>query len=319
MTTERVSRKLVAILSADVKGYSRLMGEDEVQTVGTLKAYRQVMVALIERHRGRVVDSSGDNVLAEFASVVHAVDCAVEIQEELRTRNAELPENRRMEFRIGINLGDVIEDGERIYGDGLNIAARVQDLAEAGGICISGTVFDNVENKLDLEYESVGKKRFKNIAEPVRVYRVMMEPEAAGESIGKERTVLNWWQWATVPKHRRNSLRGTWEGTAYHFGGPDDHPIEISAVMSLRPGRKTVTGTVDIESRDLKVTLDLRGGFLSDRFFKMDYRNAHPDILQFGSLLFELSATGRELNGHFVGYGYKTQKVISGKVKMKKT
>ena len=125
MGAEGYKRKLTAIMSADVAGYSRLMGEDEAATVRTLEAYKQVMFALIKQHRGRVVDSPGDNLLAEFASVVDAVQCGVAVQKELKARNAELPENRRMQFRIGINLGDVIEEGERIYGDGVNIAARL--------------------------------------------------------------------------------------------------------------------------------------------------------------------------------------------------
>jgi adenylate cyclase len=141
MTPEaRMERKLAAIFSADVKGYSRLMGEDEVGTIRTLTAYREVMTTLIQQHRGRVVDSPGDNLLSEFASVVDAVRCAVEIQQALKAKNAELPDHRKMEFRIGINLGDVIIEGERIYGDGVNIAARLESLAEPGGICISGTV-----------------------------------------------------------------------------------------------------------------------------------------------------------------------------------
>ncbi len=178
MTTQEVKRKLAAILSADVKGYSRLMGEDEVGTICTLSSYKKVMARLIQHHHGRVVDAPGDNVLAEFASVVDAVRCAVEIQKELKTRNADLPENRRMEFRIGVNLGDVIEDGEQILGDGVNIAARLESLSEAGGICISGTAFDRVENKLGLGYDYLGEQSVKNIAKPVRVYRVLMEPGA---------------------------------------------------------------------------------------------------------------------------------------------
>jgi adenylate cyclase len=174
----KVKRKLTAILSSDVKGYSRLMGGDEEATVHTLNAYKEVMTKLTQQYRGRVVDAPGDNVLAEFASVVDAVRCAVEIQKEIKTRNAELPENRRMEFRIGVNLGDVIEDGEQILGDGVNIAARLESLSEAGGICISGTAFDQVENKLSLEYEYLGEQSVKNIAKPVRVYRVLMEPGA---------------------------------------------------------------------------------------------------------------------------------------------
>ena len=183
MVDERVKRKLTAILSADVKGYSRLMGEDELSTIETLKRYREIMGTLIERFQGRVVDSPGDNVLAEFASAVDAVECAIDIQKELKQNNAELHENRRMEFRIGVNLGDVITDGERIYGDGVNIVARVESLAEGGGICISGTVYDQVENKLRIEYEYLGAKEVKNITKPVRVYRVLTEPiDAASEA-----------------------------------------------------------------------------------------------------------------------------------------
>ena len=179
MESETFPRKLTAILSADVQGYSRLMDEDEDATVHTLAAYREVMSHLIRGHRGRVVDSPGDNLLAEFASVVDAVCCAVEIQETLRARSAELPENRRMEFRMGINLGDVIVDGDRIYGDGVNIAARLEGLAEGGGICVSGTVFDQVESKLAFEYDYLGEQAVKNIKRPVRVYRLRMSSHAA--------------------------------------------------------------------------------------------------------------------------------------------
>jgi adenylate cyclase len=175
MTTQEVKRKLAAILSADVKGYSRLMSEDEVGTIQTLNAYKEVMTGLIQHHRGRVVDAPGDNMLAEFGSVVDVVECAAEIQKELKTRNAELPDNRRMEFRIGVNLGDVIEDGEQILGDGVNIAARLESLSEAGGICISGTAFDQVEGKTGLEFQYLGERSVKNIKKPVRVYRVKTE------------------------------------------------------------------------------------------------------------------------------------------------
>jgi adenylate cyclase len=174
------------------------MGENEVATIRTLEEYREVMSKLIEKHRGRVVDSPGDNLLAEFASVVDAVESAVEIQEDLKVKNAELPENRRMEFRIGINLGDVVEEGERIYGDGVNIAARIEGLAEGGGICISRTAFGQVKNKLNLGYEYLGEHAVKNIAEPVRVYRVLMEPEAAGTVIGEEKLKPKQWRWAAI-------------------------------------------------------------------------------------------------------------------------
>ncbi len=189
MPPQRAKRKLSAILSADVKGYSRLMGEDELATVDTLKKYRGVMATLVQQYKGRVVDSPGDNILSEFPSVVDAVECAVKVQEELKARNAELPENRRMEFRIGVNLGDVIEDEGRLYGDGVNIAARIEGLAEGGGICISGTAYDQVKNKLSLGYKYLGEHAVKNIAEPVRAYRVLMDPEYAGKVIGEKRAI----------------------------------------------------------------------------------------------------------------------------------
>ena len=186
MTSERVSRKLAAILSADVKGYSRLMREDEAATVATLKNYRKAMSNLIREHRGRVVDSPGDNVLAEFTSVVDAVACAVEIQKDLQARNAELSESRRMEYRIGINLGDVITEGRRIYGDGINIAARIESLAKPGGVCLSGTAYDQVENKLPLAFEYLGEQSVKNIDKPIRVYRVQMERREADAAVNRE-------------------------------------------------------------------------------------------------------------------------------------
>jgi adenylate cyclase len=169
-------RKLTAILSADVAGYSRLMQDDESATVKTLESYKQAFFDLIKQHRGRVVDSPGDNLLAEFASVVDAVQCAVAVQKEFHAHNAELLENRRMLFRIRVNLGDVIEEGDRIYGDGVNIAARLEALADPGGICVSKTAFDHIESKLPLGYEFLGEQTVKNIAKPVGAYKVLMEP-----------------------------------------------------------------------------------------------------------------------------------------------
>ena len=194
MTSQDVKRKLTAILSADVKGYSRLMGADEEGTLHTLTGYREVMATLIQQHHGRVVNAPGDALLAEFESVVDAVKAAVEIQRELAKQNADLPLDRRMEYRIGINLGDVMVDGESIYGDGVNIASRLESLADAGGICISGTVYDHVKNKLPLGYEYRGEQTVKNISEPVRVYRVMMEPEAVGKVIGEKKAKPRQWQ-----------------------------------------------------------------------------------------------------------------------------
>ena len=198
MAEQRAKRKLTAILSADVKGYSRLMGEDELSTVQTLKEYRQVISSLVQQYSGRVVDSPGDNILAEFGSVVDAVECAVKIQEDLKERNASLADHRRMEFRIGVNLGDVIEDEGRIYGDGVNVAARVEGLAEGGGICISGIAFDSVRKKLSLGYEYLGEHQVKNISEPIRAYKVLTEPEAAGRVIGEERPRPKRWRFAVL-------------------------------------------------------------------------------------------------------------------------
>jgi TolB-like protein/class 3 adenylate cyclase/Flp pilus assembly protein TadD len=194
MSAEEFKRRLTAILSADVEGYSRLMRDDEEATVHTLTSYRTAMTHLIQQYRGRVVDSPGDNILAEFTSVVDAVNCGVEIQRELAERNAELPENRRMRFRLGINLGDVLEEGKRIYGDGVNIAARMESLAEAGEICISGTVYDAIENKIGLEYAYLGEQEVKNIDKPVRAYRVLSFPGAAAHRVVKAKRALsrNW-------------------------------------------------------------------------------------------------------------------------------
>ncbi|HJY80934.1 MAG TPA: adenylate/guanylate cyclase domain-containing protein [Candidatus Binatia bacterium] len=190
-TPSGIERKLAAILSADVKGFSRLMGEDEEATLRTLTASRQVTDTLIQQHRGRIVGTAGDSILAEFASVVDAVQCAVEIQTALKTENANLPTNRRMEFRIGINLGDVMVEGEQIYGDGVNIAARLEALAEAGGICISGAVYEQIKNKLTLHYEDLGEQVLKNIAEPVQVWRVRIELPSPGQPQEVAPTILS--------------------------------------------------------------------------------------------------------------------------------
>ena len=225
MTQEGFKRKLTAILSADVAGYSRLMGEDEDATITTLTSYRELMATLIQKHRGRVVDSPGDNLLAEFGSVVDAVRCAVEIQEELRVRNAELPENRRMQFRIGINLGDVVQEEERIYGDGINIAARVEGLAEGGGICISGAVYDSIKNKLSLSYESLGEHTVKNITEPVRVYRMRVGPETAVKPRPK-----HWHKAVLATLVVLIVAAGAWAIWNFYFRPP---PMEVASVEKM--------------------------------------------------------------------------------------
>jgi len=194
MTQEGFKRKLTAILSADAVGYSRLMREDEAATVRDIATHRALISKIVQQHHGRVIDSPGDNILAEFASVVDAVTGAIIIQQENKKSNADSPNDRRMEFRIGINLGDVIEEEERIYGDGVNIAARVEGLAAGGGIAISGTVYEHIKEKLSLGYHYLGEQDVKNISEPVRVYRVLTEPDDAGKLVGekKKRSKLKW-------------------------------------------------------------------------------------------------------------------------------
>jgi adenylate cyclase len=173
--TEKLKRRLTTVLCADVQGYSRLMEADESGTLATLRRYRAAMAALIERHDGRIVNTWGDAVIAEFASVVEAVQCAVETQRELSAQDSHLPASQRMRFRIGINLGDVMADGSDIYGDGVNIAARLQEMAEPGGILISGPVYDQVHNKLSVGFDYLGPQQVKNVAAPVTSYRVTLD------------------------------------------------------------------------------------------------------------------------------------------------
>ena len=170
------------------------MGEDEAATLQTLKVHRQVMCSLIEKHQGRVVDSPGGSLLAEFASVVDALECAVVIQKDLKGRNEELPKEGRMPFRIGIHLGDVIEEEGKIYGDGVNIAALLDSLADGGGICVSRSAHDQVKNKLDVGYQDLGQRGVENIPEPVRVYRVVLEPDPKWKMIGKFWSRMKQWQ-----------------------------------------------------------------------------------------------------------------------------
>ncbi len=180
MEPQRTRRKLAAILAADVVGYSRLMGEDEVGTLAALKAHSKELIdPKITEHEGRVIKLMGDGMLVEFPSVVEAVQCAVEIQRALTQRNAGVPENRRLEFRIGVNLGDVIIDGDDIYGDGVNVAARLEGLAEPGGICVRRAVRNQVRDKLPVVFEDLGEVEVKNIIRPVRVFRVLLEPPSA--------------------------------------------------------------------------------------------------------------------------------------------
>src|SRR6266851_2483807 len=204
------------------------MGEDEEATLRTLSSHRELIDSLIEQHHGRFVNSAGDSVLAEFASVVNAVQCAVEIQTTLKAENVNLPPERRMEFRIGVNLGDVMVDGKQIYGDGVNVAARLESLAEPGGICVSRTVHENIRNKLPLSYVDLGEQAVKNIAEPVRVFRVILE----GETVTR-----------IAAKATQRSLRKHWRGGVFSLAGLTLIAAVILFVqhMSLRPPTTTAS------------------------------------------------------------------------------
>ena len=191
MAEDRQQRRLATILAADVFGYSRLTAENEEDALRTLKAHRAVIDRLIERHEGRIFNTAGDSVLAEFGSAVEAVRCAITIQEELRVRNAQIDEKRRMDFRIGINVGDVLVDRNNLYGDGVNIAARLESIAAPGSICISGSVFALVKNKLSYGFEDIGLQTMKNIPEPVSAFRLAPSPSTKQAS-SAAKSVRNW-------------------------------------------------------------------------------------------------------------------------------
>ena len=185
MADERVERKLAAILAADVAGYSRLVREDEEGTLAAVKSdIAEAFNPNVGHRNGRIFKTMGDGLLAEFASVVDAVRCAVEVQRAMAARNAARPNDRKIEFRIGINLGDVVAEGDDLHGDGVNVSARLEGLADPGGIFISGTAFDQIHKNVDVGYEFLGEQEVKNIAEPVRVYRVLTGPDDAGRLIG---------------------------------------------------------------------------------------------------------------------------------------
>jgi TolB-like protein/class 3 adenylate cyclase len=241
LAQESLKRKLTAILNADVKEYSRLMSQDERGTIRTLITYKNAMTILIQEYKGRVVDCPGDNLLAEFGSVVDAVNCAVEIQRDLAEKNAELPPARQMEFRIGINLGDVVEEKDCIYGDGVNIAARIEGLADGGGICISGTAYDQVLNKLGLEYEFLGEQEVKNIERPIRVYRVLSHPGAAAHRVIRAKT-------ATAKRWKKVifaiaviSFVGAAVGTIWHlYFRPSVEPASVDKMAFSLPDKPSI-------------------------------------------------------------------------------
>src|SRR4249920_1294726 len=174
MAETRMERRLSAILAADIAGYSALMGTDEARTVRDLKGHQAVVLPMVGEFAGRIIDTAGDGILAEFPSVVNAVKCAVAIQSRMAERNAAIEPERRMQFRVGINIGDVVYDEARIYGDGINVAARLENIAEAGGICISSKVYDEISGRIELACQDIGEQQLKNIARPVRAYRIRL-------------------------------------------------------------------------------------------------------------------------------------------------
>jgi adenylate cyclase len=176
---ENASRRLAAILAADIAGYSALMGSDEARTVQDLKGHQAVVLPMIREFGGRIIDTAGDGILAEFPSVVNAMKCAVAIQSKMAERNTTREPDRRMQFRIGINIGDVMYDENRIYGDGINVAARLEGIAEAGGICVSGKVYDEISGRIDLGFQDIGEQQLKNITRPVRAYKARLESAAS--------------------------------------------------------------------------------------------------------------------------------------------
>jgi adenylate cyclase len=208
--TTKVKRRLTTLLCADVEGYARLMEADEAGTLATLRRYRDAMATLIERHDGRIVNTWGDAIIAEFPSVVEAVQCAVETQQEISGYNGGLPEPQRMKFRIGIHLGDVMVEGDDVYGDGANIAARLQELADPGGILISGPVYDQVHNKLSIRFDCLGEQHLKNVVNPVTGYRVLQvgaptQPRASPPDVRMEPAT------PPHPAHGESGFSRAWE------------------------------------------------------------------------------------------------------------
>jgi class 3 adenylate cyclase len=241
MEPSSVKRRLTCILAADAVGYSKLMGQDEEGTIQVLSAHRAVIDGILAFHQGRIVSTAGDSVLAEFSSAVEAVRCAVEIQEALKTRNDSLPEHRKMHFRIGVNLGDVVVKNDDLLGDGVNVAARLETMAESGGICISSSVYDQITGKLDLGFQDIGEQHLKNISRPIRVYRVsgvslpLLLPSSTPPvaSTVRARGPLPWVVAAIGALAVVVTL--AWQGGWVRFGANDANRTAVDVVPVLTP------------------------------------------------------------------------------------
>ena len=239
MVNNGIQRKLKAIFSADVHGYSKLMGDDDEHTVNTITAYREIITELIEKYQGRVVDAPGDNLLAEFGSSLNAIHSAIEIQRTLETENIKLPDNRRMDFRIGINLGDVLHKDDRIYGDSVNIAARIENLADPGGICISRGVYNQAEGKLDVGFANLGPHSVKNIEKPVNIYKVLLNPKDAGRvvSVSKKKALTRRFMVvAIVALVAMVGGAGVW----YSQSRPEFEPAEVNRMTYPLPDKPSI-------------------------------------------------------------------------------
>ena len=289
-----INRRLSAILAADIAGYSRLMHADEPATVRDLKAHQSAILPLIGRHGGRIIDTAGDGILAEFPSVIGATECAVELQTVMAERNKRVPERRRMLFRIGINLGDVIHDESRIYGDGINIAARLEALAEPGGVLVSSTVYDHVRGKLPFTFEDTGERQLKNIEQPVRTYRVMI-PGAAFTSGAAPLS-----RTATPDRRRRivlglaallillASVGGWWVSSRLFLGQPADGTQAPRLSIVVLPftnlsGDPNQDYFADGVTEDLTTDLSrLAGGFVISRNTAFTFKGKAVDARQVG-------------------------------------
>jgi TolB-like protein/class 3 adenylate cyclase/Flp pilus assembly protein TadD len=239
MTKVALKRKLGAIFSADVQGYSRLMGDDEEYTVNTITTNRETIAQLIVKHQGRVVDAPGDNILAVFDSSLNAIQSAIEIQETLKTKNEKLPDNRRMNFRIGINLGDILHKDDRVYGDGVNIAARIENLADPGGICISRGVYEQIDGKLDIGFADLGSHTVKNIKKPVRIYKVIIDPNDANTMVVTPKAKTPIQRWMIVVIVALTILTGSL-GIWYQRSRPRFEPASIDRMAYPLPGRPSI-------------------------------------------------------------------------------
>lgn len=265
MASDGINRKLTTIFETDVVGYSRLMADDEEKTLATLRTYREFIDSQISKHGGRIFNTAGDAVLAEFGSAVEAVRCAISIQEDLRVRNSELPENRQMWFRIGINVGDVMIEKDDLFGDGVNVAARLEGLADKGGICISGSTFDQVKNKLSIAFKEIGPQTVKNIPYPIPAYQ-LVPGQVAMESGAPSKLI--WRPFATA-KLRWLALAGAGVVFALSIGRLILGEFPLSASASKHPfdGRWRVT--VDsrsgcLDNSPLAFALDVKQGNIDE-------------------------------------------------------